>query len=366
MRQMREKIKAILERQPGLKAKAIADQLRLDKTEVNQVLYANKNLFVRDEAFAWSLSELRVNLGSLRWLNADLFEDALLVSGSPLDSTACCVTFVIGEGCKPLLEALARLLAICNQLVSSGKSVSLDFSASKSTLSYLNRIGFIDLLHEHVQILPKRPKRSTAATYEGNNDGVVELRRIDHIDPDNDIPTLLRRSFVSCVGDSYDVAAHTVLSELYGNVTEHSEAQTAGFAGLQYYAKGIPPHIQTVISDNGRGIVGTLMPVVAQRYPSVARKISASKEPQVELLKEVFSTGGISQVDESGRGLGLKRSGQFATKYNAIISVRQETFALTAKYKGSKLDFTHRTNLARIAGTHICFDFVLDQSAPPA
>jgi len=56
MRQMREKIKAILERQPGLKAKAIADQLRLDKTEVNQVLYANKNLFVRDEAFAWSLS----------------------------------------------------------------------------------------------------------------------------------------------------------------------------------------------------------------------------------------------------------------------------------------------------------------------
>lgn len=363
---MLEKIKTILERQPGQKAKAIADQLRLDKTEVNRVLHFNKDLFVQDDAFEWSLRALRVDLGSERWLDANSFENALLTAGSPLDSKECRVTFVIGEGCKPLLEALARLLAICNQLVSSGKSVSLDFSASKSTLSYLNRIGFIDLLLEHVQILPKRPKRSTAATYEGNNDGVVELRRIDHIDPDSDIPTLLRKSFVSCVGDSYDVAAHTVLTELYGNVTEHSEAKTAGFAGLQYYAKGIPPHIQTVISDNGRGIVGTLMPVVAQRYPCVARKIAASKEPQVELLKEVFLTGGISQVDESGRGLGLKRSGQFATKYNAIISVRQETFALTAKYKGSKLDFTHRTNLARIAGTHICFDFVLDQSRSPA
>lgn len=94
-----------------------------------------------------------------RWLNADSFEDALLASGSPLDSTACCVTFVIGKDCKPLLEALARLLAICNQLVSSGKSVQGFLCIHVlSDPGYLNRIGFIDLLHEYVQILPKRPK----------------------------------------------------------------------------------------------------------------------------------------------------------------------------------------------------------------
>lgn len=359
---MREKIKALLERQPGQKARTIANELRLNRAEVNRVLYFNKDIFAQDNEFAWSLVELRVDLGSQRWLDADSFEDALLAAGSPLDSTACQVRFAVGEGCKLLLETLARLLAICNQLASSGKTVLMDFSASSSTLTYLNRVGFIDLLHDSVTILPKRPKDSAAAAYEGNSDALVELRRIDHIAPDNNIPELLRRSFVSCVGDRYDVAAHTVLTELYGNVTEHSEAKSAGFAGLQYYARSIRPHIQTVISDSGRGIVGTLMPVVEDRYPSVARKIASSKEPQVALLKEVFSTGGISQVDDSGRGLGLKRSGQFANKYNAIISVRQETFALTAEYKGSRLGFSHRTGLARIEGTHICFDFLLDRS----
>ncbi|WP_322034609.1 hypothetical protein [Burkholderia sp. BCC1970] len=361
--QMRARIQAILEQKPGQKAKAIAAQLRTDKLEVNRILHAHKDVFVQDpETYAWSLAALRIDLGNHCWLGAESFENALLAAGSPLDSSATNrVTFVVGEDCKILLEALARLLAISNQLASLGKVVSLDFSASRSTLTYLNRIGFIDLLRNDVQILPKRPRVSAAATYEGNSNAVVELKAIDHEDPDDGIPDLLRMSFVACAGDQYNVAAHTVIAELFGNVTEHSGATSAGFAGLQYYAGGRRRHIQTVISDGGRGIVGTLTPILKDRFPVVARKIAKSSiDPRVALLQEVFSQGGISQVEESGRGLGLKRSGQCAHKYNALVSVRQETFELKIEHVGEDIRFSHRLDLVRIAGTHICFDFLLD------
>lgn len=359
---MLARIQAILEQNPGQKAKAIAAKLRTDRTHVSRILHEHEGLFTQNPvAFTWSLAELRVALGCNCWLDAQSFENTLLAAGSPLDSATRRVTFVVGDDCKILLEALARLLAISNQLGAFGKVVSLDFSTSRSTLTYLNRIGFIDLLRHDVRILPKRPRISAAAAYEGNNLAVVELRAIDHLHPDDDIPSLLRQSFVSCAGSQYNVAAHTVISELFGNVTEHSGATSAGFAGLQYYAGGRRPHIQTVISDGGRGIVGTLMPIMKDKYPEVARKIAKSSlDPRVALLQEVFSEGGISQASGSGRGLGLKGSGEYAHKYNALISVRQETFELKMTHIGDQIQFSHRMDLARIAGTHICFDFFLD------
>lgn len=261
-----------------------------------------------------------------------------------------------------MLEALARLLALCNQLADAGKQVSIDFTNAKPTLNYLNRIGFFDLLRAGIKILPKWPAASAAAVYDGNNEGVVELREIDHIEPNDEIPDLLRKSFVSCAGDQYSVAAFTVLSELFSNVQEHSAATTAGFAALQFYRA--TNHIQAVISDSGLGIVGTLTPILKDRYPEVAQRIAESSlEPGVALLQEVFSGGRISQVNESGRGLGLKRSGELANKFNAIISVRQEAFELKIKHVHQEIKFSHTLGLARIAGTHICFDFLL---APPS
>ncbi len=359
---MLEKIQAIIEKDPGLKAKEIAARLRKDKSEVNRVLYGHKETFVQEpEDFTWSLTALNVDLGSHCWLSAGAFEKALCAVGSPLDATCRRVIFVVGDDCKILLDALARLLALCNQLVDAGKFVTIDFNTSKSTLSYLNRIGFIDLLRDGVQILPKRPRFSSATTYGGNNDGVVELRGIDHLHPNDEIPALLRRSFVSCAGDQYNVAAHTVISELFGNVTEHSEATAAGFAGLQYYKGGKTRHIQTVISDGGRGIVGTLMPILHKKYPEVAEKIFGSSfDSRVALLQEVFSQGGISKVSDSGRGLGLKKSGEYANKYKAVISVRQDDFELNIQYIGGNIQFSHNLDLVKIAGTHICFDFFLD------
>jgi hypothetical protein len=362
---MLKKIQAHLLKHPGLKGKALANQLNVDRKLVNKTLHDYKEIFFQDENFQWFLlpqNELRVELGDHRWLTATDFEKALSANASPLDSDCQKITFVVASDCKILLEALARLLALCNQLAHANKLVSIDFSDCRQTLSYLDRIGFFDHLCETIEVFPRRPTSSKATTYEGNNDGVVELRAIDPFEPNQDIPSLLRNSFVRCAGDQYSVAAFTVLSELFGNVKEHSASATAGFAGLQFYKGG--NRIQTVISDSGRGIVGTLAPILRKKYPLVASKIDKSLlEPRVALLREVFSCGGLSQVNDTGRGLGLKRSGELAQKYNATITIRQESFELEVSHSPKGISFKHTLNLTKIAGTHICFDFILDPHA---
>ena len=66
--------------------------------------------------------------------------------------------------------------------------------------------------------------------------------------------------YIVFITDSkYEAAASTVFGELIGNISEHSEYQLEGFAALQKYG-GKRSHIQTVISDGGKGISATLRP----------------------------------------------------------------------------------------------------------
>jgi hypothetical protein len=363
---MLEKVTALLKRSPGLKAKNIAADIGAEKGDVNAFLYRNRDAFYKDADFNWFLSdpsELRIELTTRGWLTAEEFENALGVGTPPLQARQDAVKFVIAKDSKIMIEALARLLALCNQLVAAGKRVSLDFTSCSSTLSYLNRIGFLDQLSNRVDVLPKRPKGSLASRFGGNNDGVVELIKIAADAPDHTIPKRLCQSFVRCADDEqYAVGAFTVLAELFGNVKEHSGSQLGGFAGLQFYKK--TRHIQAVISDSGLGIVGTLEPVIPSRYPDVQRRIQASKlPPGIALLQEVFSRGGLSQSRDSGRGLGLKRSGELACRFNATISVRQDSFELKVFHElDASIRFSHRLNLAHIQGTHICFDLKLDNA----
>lgn len=207
-------------------------------------------------------------------------------------------------------------------------------------------------------MLPKRPTGQLSKTYQGNNAGVIEFRLIDPVAPDREIPVLLRKSFVSCAGNTYFHPAFTVLAELIGNVTEHSQTSSPGFACLQFYPKA--RKIQTVISDNGLGIVGTLEPVVPQKYPEVARLMATAKHPGVALLTEVLKKGQLSQVNSEGRGGGLNRSRSVAEKFKAKISVRQSDFELCVYHDYNGVQFRPMFNLPYLAGTHICFDFKLD------
>ncbi|OEZ65344.1 hypothetical protein JAB5_13450 [Janthinobacterium sp. HH103] len=357
-------IQEILRKTPKLMAKNLAEKLKSDKTAINKILYANNKLFIVNSKFQWSLvddKELVIEFQECLWMSAEIFEES--ISGLEiLDGNNSDIKFVLSKDCKILLEALARLLALCNQLNSLGKKVIIDFNNCKKTVSYFNRIGFFDKLDKEINIQPYRPKSSKAEAYAGNNNNVVELRSIDPINPDRTIPESLKNSFESCAGPNYSQAAFTILSELFGNVQEHSNLQVSGFAGLQNYS-GKFPHIQTVISDSGLGIVGTLMPVLGKKYPKLLEKINSSKiDARVALLQEVFSLGGFSKSDDDGRGLGLKVSAGIANKFKAKISVRQETFELKINYVDGEIKFSHSLNLSRILGTHICFDFLLDSS----
>lgn len=366
--EMLEIVRDFVSQNPGLKARTIASRLGFERPTISALLHAHKDIFRQDQSSCWSLvppAELRVEFGvdGKTWLTSRDVEKLLSKAGSPLDSPCQRVVFSLKKGSRMMLDALARLLALSNQLAHAGKTVVLDFTESRSTYTYLDRLGFFDHLNEAIQALPKRALRGRSQEFRGNNDGLMELRAIDPTKEDREVPDLLERSFVSCAGESYSVAVSTILYELYRNVLEHSGTQAPGLAGLQFYkASG---RIQAVISDSGAGIVGTLMPVLEARYPDVAKKVASAKgHPGVTLLKQVFSSGGISQVDHDGRGTGLKISGDKAKKFKATISVRQSDFELRIEHSDDGVRFASATDLVRIEGTHICFDFRLTLDAP--
>jgi hypothetical protein len=362
---MLKRICAILESNPGAKAKMIASQMGVDRADVNRFLYEHKDKFEKDSDHQWYLVSdvCRIEFGGDGWLTSWHFEKAL-AGLSPLKSHHRAVVFVLKDDCKPLLEFLGRFLALCNQLVESGKAVTLDIEHSKATLSYLDRVGFFGLLAPTIAVRPQRPSGDLAKTFNGNNDGVIEFRSIDPAAPNQEIPRLLQKSFVACAGDSYSATAFTVLAELFGNVHEHSGTDSAGFACLQFYRKS--RKIQAVISDNGLGIVGTLAPVLGKRYPETSARVAAAPHAGVALLEEIFSHGKLSQVKADGRGLGLRVSSELAGKFRAKITVRQSDFEFRIHHGPGGVQFTHRLNLAQLNGTHICFEFKLDavQNSP--
>jgi hypothetical protein len=60
------------------------------------------------------------------------------------------------------------------------------------------------------------------------------------------------------------------------------------------------------------------------------------------------------------RGLGLYQSRELAMKFNAKLSVRQETYSLLFTYQdGGLVDVDKKLDLVKISGTHICFDFLV-------
>jgi anti-sigma regulatory factor (Ser/Thr protein kinase) len=347
---------------PGAKAKTIAIDLGFDRAKVNRLLHDHPEKFEQDSEFQWSLASSEVchiEFGGDEWLTSYHFEKALK-GVSPLESDHSSVVLALKSNCRPMLDFNARLLALCNQLVNAGKTVTLDLEGSKKTSTYLDRIGFFGRLHDDIEVLPRCDRGNLAKTYDGNNDGVMEFRPIDPANRDDDVPERLLNSFVKCSGPAYKQAAFTLLSELYGNVLEHSRTSTPGFACLQFYRGS--KSIQAVISDNGLGIVGTLLPVVRERHPKTFKKVAAAAHPGVALLKEVFSSGDLSQVNDDGRGLGLKASADAAGKFRADVSVRQSDFELRIHRDHSGVRFSQQLGLAHLHGTHICFRFKLDAS----
>lgn len=362
------KISLILNEKVSLKAKNLAVELNVDRSELNSYLHNHKELYIQNtDTYEWSLvksNELIINFPIVSWLDSETFEKTLINAGSPLDSQSNKVTFIIGNKCNILLEAASRFLALCNQLAMVGKTVTVDFRACKATLHYFDRVGFCDRLDIAVKILPSRPVGSKAEIYKGNNDNLIEFGEINPKNIDSKVVEDLQKTFIHHAGEQFSALALTVISEPFNNVHDHSNSPINGFAALQKY-QGNKKHIQTVVSDSGIGIAGSLRPVLDKKYPKLQKKFTPrTVQSDISLIKEVFEKGGISQIhddDERERGLGLNRTFKLAVKYNANISIRQESFELKLYYRNGVLqNFSHVKNLVKILGTHFCFDFFLD------
>jgi hypothetical protein len=366
---MKEDIERILTETPGLRGRQIAKKLGGDKKDVNSYLSKQKGEFVKDEDHCWYVvgTELQIKLNGDTWVNGLSFDKAIKRIGSPLEPGCKSVHFILPEGCKIFLEAAARLLAISNQAAFSGKDVIIDFSDCSNTLTYFDRMGFFDLLNPKISVKPYRPRVSRASIYHGNSESVYEFGEVDPRDLDEDIPKRLKESFVHYAGVKYSQPAFTVLSELFGNVRDHSaDSPIPGYIALQRYKghdgrNAVAPHIQTIVSDSGMGITGTLMPILEKKYPGIYRKFDFSDPSSRPLLvKEVIEKGQITRIEDDGHGLGLKRSGDVAASYNATISVREDTFELKLSYKRGRLaSSTYELDLPKMLGCHICFDFIL-------
>lgn len=369
---MKQKIEQVLSATPGLKGRQIANKLSLDKKDVNSYLSKQDGFFFKDENYCWFIVQndlLEIQLDGETWIDGLALDRSIGKVGSPLISGCSSIHFVVPEGCKIFLEAAARLLAYSNQSIHIGKSVTIDFNDCQDTLSYFDRIGFFEMLHKDVVVKPNPPLFSSAELFKGNSEAVYEFGEVNPDDLDEDIPQRLKHSFVSYAGEKYSQPAFTVLSELFGNVRDHSESPIPGYIALQRYkgykgkngSAGVKPHIQTIVSDSGRGITGTLKPVLEERYPEIFSKLDFSDSKSDPLLVcEVFKKGRISQSSDEGRGLGLKRSGDVAASYDAIISVREGCFELKLTYKAGKLHKAdYELDLPKLMGTHICFDFFL-------
>lgn len=360
---MKQRIEHVLSKTPGLKGREIAKKLGRERKEINSFLSKHKDEFYQDDDYRWyNYTATYIEFPS-GWVDADKYESKL-ADYPDLFLSQGIVKFILPKGCSLLLEPISRFLALLNQLDHQGIGVTIDMADCRSTRSFLNRAGFFDLLSSGVKIFPKRPMRSTAKIFKGNADSLVELGSICPKSKNKELIVSLHSSFVDKSSVAYDTVALTVFSEFIGNVSEHSESELDGFAALQIYQpRHMSDHIQVVISDSGLGVVSTLRSTLNQHYPDLhSRFPDMGVDSDIGLILEVFSKGNITRYGkESGRGLGFKSTREQASKFDANLSIRLDTFNVILRYKGGELAKPIiRKGLTKMNGTHICFDFFVD------
>lgn len=359
---MQKDVDRLLNRHPLLKAREIANELGVTRNEVNSFLHAHPGRYLQDDDYRWAIVEAKELVLTLpgRWVTGDDFEQILQQSGAVLDGSANSVRVVFSERCKTMIDCIAKLLALVNQLAHQRKAVTIDFTDAHKTKTYLDRAGFFDQLDKKVEVLPSRPAISAARRYKGQSETLVEFRGVDPKSTNADLKKLLTEKFVQQSTAAYRVAALTVFGELIDNVYEHSQSKIRGFAGLQKYS-GRKNHIQTVVSDSGIGIASTLRPALKAHYPSLYKQFGTkSVDSDIGLVVAAMSKGEISRFG-GARGLGFKSSRAQAVRLNASFSVRQERFLLRFEYRQGKLVRVHQqVDLIYLLGTHICFDFYID------
>jgi len=113
-----------------------------------------------------------------KWLDTDDLEKALR-RADRFTTLSAPVIIHFPADCKVMIGTAVRLLALANQLVTSGRKVTLNFAGPwNQALGYLQRAGFFNPLDRRVTIRPAWPDGESAAKYQGRSSNLVEFRVI--------------------------------------------------------------------------------------------------------------------------------------------------------------------------------------------
>lgn len=252
------------------------------------------------------------------------------------------------------------MLSLFNQLSYASRRVILDFEDINDLYGYLDRMAFFERLATHVEVKPGKPKVSTAFLYAGTNETLVEIHEVPlgGEDAARHLPSLLNYSLLENLAGNPNanrIAAHvaTVLTELLGNIYQHSETPVPGLVALQRYKKANPPRVTLAISDSGHGLTETLRRDRLKQFES---------KTDLEIILTALREGASRFGAEMGRGGGLKRCAEIAVEYKATLHARVPNTQVSLKPAGD--GYTSNTAFclterALIWGTHICLEFLL-------
>lgn len=273
------------------------------------------------------------------WVDSDIFENAIS-SSNYIDIQQADLLIIVCAETKLLMDAVARLICLLNQVADAGNNVSLDLSAAKNLKSYFNRAGFYDVIHNDISIVPSRPKSSLSSKYKGNSSSLVEFRKMDSQTRDDKIPKLLFDGLSRAIGAEY-WAIYTFITEIYNNVYDHvfelEQTELFAFAACQTYQKRDGTiHTQIVISDCGFGICNTLRPALDKN-----KKLNKYQEfTDIELIKEAFTFGHLTRHDpltDPDHGMGLLAGAAKAKDLGGKIIIRQEDISVELEWNNDKL-----------------------------
>ena len=133
----------------------------------------------------------------------------------------------------------------------------------------------------------------------------MEILRIDA--DDNELPSRLADA-LETKNKKLGKASFTIFGELIDNVLRHSSTKLDAFAALQTYKNGI----MVIVSDSGKGLLGTLRPKLPKRYKDAT---------DIEIVIDAFEKGLTRHRKKSGHGCGLTTCARKAKQFNGKLPV---------------------------------------------
>jgi len=238
----------------------------------------------------------------------------------------------------------------------------IDFSHNSSQLlAYLISINFFRFLPSSVEITPESITeiRTNLLQYRKHYSVIEEITCGKELTEDlNGLTSPIEQQLSIVNKENYRSKVYdlkTIISELIGNIHEHSNSKLSGYAATQLYQEKIAI---VTICDSGEGLLKTIKQTIQKSYS----KLSSFSDN--ELLTYMFKYG-ITRHTDQERGQGLVVSAQKAMRLGANIDIRLKSahihIGLTEKIVQTENRWSYNEPdslpLIPLNGTHFTLEF---------